>query len=841
MDVATGVVEFRPLGQMWKPSSFNWRLNFSVDGPSRMVHGVEETERLVDIRSKIFEGIAARLCSLEYSDYLTITIDKGLVSVELPRFRLTFFLNPNDELESKNMQGMVIDRNQCSGAMIGLTTQLVLRHEDTKFASLPRSRLVIIPYGKVHCSISSSKNHVFVDIDTRHERKLKWYKYEIDPDLGQLANNVSLTSRLFKIYLHALCSHPLPDPLTSQRGTDHALQELGTAGCFSFQQLTKTDVELLNLIGQITPNRNYYPSHLRVMQTTNWSLQLPVLSQHGAFATAVSKIIQYAQSLTVFPELHEAIKDTSRSDPILMVRAIRRCAIYYEGNRNSPLVSDRTYCSRDCSHSDGQIEALKTSTFVHAWPIGFATDFFRATISISDPALMEIFKSWGIMKGLDPDMSLVYTKEWLNLDLPVKWLSVYELCRQATKARSKFELTFSLAALAYGKNPNVQKHISIMLAFAALDKSLLAAPPQHLSYDLGDGFVPLSGQVRETIKSKLHNLKDSPAALLQRHLFEEPATFERRAYTHYNNISERKINDAVDRLMSQWPCANPQSPFSDVDGQDWFQTKEIMRNITKYFASCSRNSELMAFASQASSTLQVYNTTSPLMVPIIPQMRFSPMQVSPTNHHLHSSITLDMLLLDRDAPSVHSTHKFGQLVDTTALTGLVAQFENKHSTALHKLYIDRLKASQNGLHGQQTSFLPKDSEISVDAYTAYREKCQDRLSTAFSPIYAVLAPSTPSHEVLKDVGLWPPVSHRTILQLLASTSSTTPRSAEWSESLIFFAKEFIEYQYLQRLIAFALRSETSNILKEVDNASFNYTDARMNPDWLLIQVSTESY
>jgi hypothetical protein len=135
------------------------------------------------------------------------------------------------------------------------------------------------------------EHHVRVHIDTHTMRQVIWHKYEIDSDLGLLVGNVNLTSRLYRIYLHALCSHPLPDPLTSQTGTDHALQELGAAGCFSFQRLTKTDVELLRLIGSITPCRQYYPKHLRVMQTTEWSPNLPALSQHGGFEPAVRSIL----------------------------------------------------------------------------------------------------------------------------------------------------------------------------------------------------------------------------------------------------------------------------------------------------------------------------------------------------------------------------------------------------------------------------------------------------------------------------------------------------------------------------------------------------------------------
>jgi hypothetical protein len=170
MDTSTGKVEFRPLDRLWKRSSLDWVLDFSPSRPSRMIQGDNGTRKLVDVRGQTFQGIAACLHPLEHSDFVTIIADikcqTHLVSIELPRFRLTFFLNNDNELESNNMQGMIIDRNQFTGTMVGLSTQLVLRHKDPNFRTLPHSCLVLIPHGEVHYSISPTNHHVRIHIDT---------------------------------------------------------------------------------------------------------------------------------------------------------------------------------------------------------------------------------------------------------------------------------------------------------------------------------------------------------------------------------------------------------------------------------------------------------------------------------------------------------------------------------------------------------------------------------------------------------------------------------------------------------------------------------------------------
>jgi hypothetical protein len=64
-------------------------------------------------------------------------VQSHTISIELPRVRLSFSVNKDGELESKNMQSLIIDKNQGMGTMIGLNSQLVLCHKDPISADLP--------------------------------------------------------------------------------------------------------------------------------------------------------------------------------------------------------------------------------------------------------------------------------------------------------------------------------------------------------------------------------------------------------------------------------------------------------------------------------------------------------------------------------------------------------------------------------------------------------------------------------------------------------------------------------------------------------------------------------
>jgi len=154
------------------------------------------------------------------------------LEVSLPRFRLSFFINANRELECRSMPGYVIDESQSCGTMCGLTNKLILRpgltsSEDSLLSPLPRR--VIIPQGDV--SFKKDGDFTSVTINTDKEQHIRWHEYTIDTDLRCLTGNASLCNKLYQCYLHALTSHCLPDPLLGHTRTEEALYILQSTSC----------------------------------------------------------------------------------------------------------------------------------------------------------------------------------------------------------------------------------------------------------------------------------------------------------------------------------------------------------------------------------------------------------------------------------------------------------------------------------------------------------------------------------------------------------------------------------------------------------------------------------
>ncbi|KAH9046985.1 hypothetical protein EDB83DRAFT_2634842 [Lactarius deliciosus] len=158
------------------------------------------------------------------------------LEASLIRLRLVFFVNQNSELECRSMPGYVVDDLQSSGTMFGLKNQLVLRPSN---GSSETPRQVIIPQGNIEFGMDGDFSRV--SITTGTARNVDWHEYTINTDLGRLAGNVSLRSKVYQCYLHALMSHCLPDPLLGHTGTEESLNMLQSAAFLSFQRLDKDD------------------------------------------------------------------------------------------------------------------------------------------------------------------------------------------------------------------------------------------------------------------------------------------------------------------------------------------------------------------------------------------------------------------------------------------------------------------------------------------------------------------------------------------------------------------------------------------------------------------------
>jgi hypothetical protein len=358
------------------------------------------------------------------------------------------------------------------------------------------------------------------------------------------------------------------------------------------------------------------------------------------------------------------------------------------------------------------------------------------------------------MSGVNPKRTLIYTENWLGLDLSKKWLTIYDICRQIGQGTpmKKFMLVFSFSALAYSM-PKLWKSIRVLIAIATMRTSLFVDSPLHSSYDLADGFDPLRSRVRSIIVS---------------------GTTSNPSYDYDEGVSLCEIDDAADHLMKQWKSTLPQSPFHGSNSCcQSFKAERIMSDITEYFASCSRNGDLRLFASQVTTVLQA-NYLAPPLTDVHPPSFHFVLKFDVSHSQSDSSPNLSNLLSGHtNSAPVDSSHKFGsgaptasrqlgQPIDTSNLENLISQFKRHSQSVLTHLYGERLEKSREKLHGQQTLTL-LERLPPIGACLAYRDQCQSRLRDVSHAIRCSLEPSTITQRILANAGLWPRIHPRAML------------------------------------------------------------------------------
>ena len=144
------------------------------------------------------------------------------LSVNLPRYGLSFFVNDADDLESLDFKDMVYDEDQCIGTLFGLVNRLILRPKTQIEEELIPKR-IIIPHSE--SSLNGRGHNTYVKLPSLGP--IRHYTYQVDSELGCLKGFVDLESRLYLAHLHSLTSSGCrPDPLTGRTGV--AIPELET-------------------------------------------------------------------------------------------------------------------------------------------------------------------------------------------------------------------------------------------------------------------------------------------------------------------------------------------------------------------------------------------------------------------------------------------------------------------------------------------------------------------------------------------------------------------------------------------------------------------------------------
>ena len=863
--MATRELEFRPIGSPWTPESSNWRL--SICQPGIHLRGILQKPsqgnpliQLIDIRSRTFTLISSLLSPLESPKNIMVMVthhdSAKTLDVSLPRFRLSFFVNTNWELECRCMPGYIVDHTQTCGTMFGLRNKLILR-PSSEGSLLPRR--VIIPQGDI--SFEEIANFHSVSINTGHKKLVRWHEYTIDTDLGCLTSTADLSSKLYQCYLHALTSHCLPDPLLGQTGTEEALHMLQSASCRSFQRLDIEQAKVLRMIGDLTPDRTYYPSHLQSMATVEWN-SLPTLSQHHDFFPLVCSIFDHARALEVLYD-PPAVFGTSTRNQSLLNRAASRNKSYYPSDlqtlEQSLCSKDVIYMSRDLS----DLENAEHEVFQTSWSI------WNGKPSL-DRNLWDAMNSWGSIGPSDSEVSLRYSRYWFKFDAPRDWFAIYDLCREAVNddgRNSRVKLCFSLSAIAYS-NSKYAYTIPFVMIFA-LDERCRnrdLCPPPDRSYTLSDGLAPVFIDLKKMVSSYALPLHLTPVQ-------SSDDSWHQMRNT-YNMTIERESSRVAKLLLSQWPS------YQNVGlPRDWFNESGFHQRINKYIQSIYRNKRLRNHVERLqcvlrdyedvpiSSSTSTYTFSSPitanrsqapslslrdifLSLTHVPTLSadetissstssntFPPPII--TNHSQAPSLSLhDVFLPLSHVPTLSADETTGlaSQVSLHSLGDLINEFcfskqpwQNVYGNELKNSHCELLR--QHGLQPQRGTI--PSHKVLLD----YHDECSCRKDYIFSKISTALSPSRNLEQTNYSVGLWPRITPRSLLRQL-SRDRINRLPNQWKSLILCYATALLKYRHSQRLLELSSEQRHEELIRETEAIRNNVLaeSTPESPDWLLIQV-----
>ncbi|KAG2365786.1 hypothetical protein BDR07DRAFT_1398113 [Suillus spraguei] len=788
--------------RLWEPSHENWVLQFTEDGESVARRG---QTTLFDIRSHTFCMIANTLRPLENSQYLIVTRNVDVIKVDLPRFGLSFFIDKDGDLHSRNQRGMVVDKNQSTGTMLGLVDQLVLRPKDRQTHS---DRRVIIPQGDVVVEPSGHHVQVVIHTDPNHVRR-SYHCYTIDTELCRLTGNVGLTNKLYKAYLHAVCSAHVPDPLTRRTGLEEAMYLLQSAAC------------------SLTVDRIWSTASGK-SQEVHWQRGLSSYIQ-----------IQYAQKLQVLSETPVSVcPDFPARNESLLERASQRSIFLYSHDPVNSFYPSKSssseYTSRDvyrCSTDDQN--AFDCARMVRDWSI---------TLEPCQ-ALYDVFVRWNNVSGTIRGISLRYDREWLKPDFAKRWMTIYELCCDADRETHTFQLAFTLPAIAYSSE-NVGL-AATMFAFAAIPEFRTICSPAYDTYDLSFGIKPLEQDLCHHISSHTTFYK-SPEASWSSYYDESLHDFNNRQQRHFQSECLREEQVAVRVLLDSWPCYSVPAHALQCLSDARYDKPTLSTALEKRYSNCYRIWCLKAYLDRVQNVLDEARRT---FVPSINQSY----AFTPSNSDV-ISITTTVLTEDllrkpppvikllpdplKQSNTVLSGRFSGSGLDSSLLEDVISTFSRCRLDQFGTHYAEHLEDSRIDLENEQSPILPDPIHWTADMLQHHHVWCNRLYNNAFRRLEEHLAPAGLVEESLFHSGQWPRITVTFLLGLLASTSKTLLCDS-WKAPLTSFVHILLRLQRSQRLLKLKLAAGGDNeeFLKELMNdGQLRMDDTQKYVDWLLIQA-----
>ncbi|KAJ9617111.1 hypothetical protein H2200_000832 [Cladophialophora chaetospira] len=834
LSVSDGRVIFRPNERPWSSEPSDWTL-FPAIHSRRTSHMSSDGKCLIDVGSTVGRIICNTLAPLERPEDVIITLSKNKsVNIKLPRYHLSFYVNEIGEIMCKELSA-VVDRDQAIGSLLGLESRLVLQVRGKSSSS--NVRTVLVPNGDV--KVFPSAPHVRVHVNLHGDEDSRTFsQLRIDDRLGTLVAS-DLEAHFYKIYLHAITSLPQGDSLTGRSGTDEALLGLSDLVCYTCIPLSPRSQHLLYLIAGLSPVRQFYPVHLRMMQSASFNETLPVLSQRDVFFGTVDKIVRHNLKASCFFNAEVSLPSYD-GDLALLDRSDHRTSKLYSSGRvagSARDVDDKDYSSRDREVSRNLKASADIILLIQAWPSAFDVE----------PCLRDMVMQWKEVTGFEDEFTYCSLSSLLGEDFRTIFPSLMALCRSANP--SKEVLTIVLSLLAFG-NPELVPKLKAVLAFAISPTLKVLPSPDYGCYDLGEGYGIKDSEILALVSQCVVEFEIDTTSS-ESEVEEEDQTANEKEILQQQVKSEAQL--ILNAVKTSWPATRAGLPPKQqithyqfgllkdlLNGRlaVWHKNLDLLRLFENY------DQNLTAFGRQwvapkMLSTLVESRKTRPRQkwngIPSLLELMIStPVSTADFGDS-------EPTRLDQDLSSSIANPENREVMDTdqaqfgwTVLRDITDDLSKDSSLSVR----DYGKALEESVEAMKAMTGKSQNKVNVVCEDVLNEKTvqsRKHIQYILTRIRKLLRPNLTSQEALETAGLWPRISQLTLLQLL-SPEYRPEVPACWMAILLQFAREITALSRVERIQKYLAAEDTFALNNELVNPAHSAWSTEDRPDWLLLEI-----
>lgn len=548
----TKCIELRPIRDPWNPTTQGWTLR---QHKRRWKLTRASYISLLSPKSSSALYIASILSPLDTMLHLHMLFDAktGNLEIKVARLQLEFTLNKGESaIISRQFRGMQIDSDQYVGTLIGFHSKLVMK--DTYNSE---NRIMIIPEGNINFQ-ANAEGHISVDVAYGTANRVQ--RYLIDSQLRHLVGNATAQSKLYLAYIHALTSYCIPDPFLGRTGTEESLSILESASIRSIDYLTPDNVQLLRVIANLSPHRDYYPKHLKHMQKVQWSPVLSFMAQDSRFYKSVGSILDGVSDMSfLYPSDEAYTVELAHNEMELINREIFRNSRYQVsgfGAEDFKTIRDIVYTPRDRGQSSGKTTDVIETTFrIHN---NIKTVAQRAEKGLLDTLyeLLSGARETLASKSIPSRQEIQYGAEWLRdpkMFLPTYWCRLHFAFQTNPSWINRFQTMIWLATLSYSSQ--CQSMVLQALMMMTLSTQLAAVPlPEGLEFKLNEGYQVIIHQLKNLVEGATRDFgPTSPEMNLPPHGNESLKKTRKRRKSEFNNAKGKMVTSFVNKLAAQWP------------------------------------------------------------------------------------------------------------------------------------------------------------------------------------------------------------------------------------------------------------------------------------------------